>query len=230
MRMRNWKKFQHYKRRKPPWIRLYKDLLEDPQWCCLDSDARCMLASCWLLASEDKEMSGLLPDIATIAFKLRMTEENVARQISKINHWVEDASKMLAPCLQLAPPETETETETEAEGETVAANAAPALPKGSSGAPKKDTIVAGPGKRGTRLPEGWRPDRMDDLLGEGFSIGGIEMDLLKFRDYWAAVPGARGVKLDWEATFRNWVRRSAEFNRRHSDGDYPQSGRDRVIF
>jgi hypothetical protein len=27
-----------------------------------------------------------------------------------------------------------------------------------------------------------------------------------FRDYWVAVPGARGRKLDWEATFRNWVR------------------------
>lgn len=28
----------------------------------------------------------------------------------------------------------------------------------------------------------------------------------KFRDYWTAVPGARGVKLDWFATWRNFCR------------------------
>lgn len=30
---------------------------------------------------------------------------------------------------------------------------------------------------------------------------------VRFRDHWIAVPGGRGVKLDWEATWRNWVRR-----------------------
>lgn len=28
-----------------------------------------------------------------------------------------------------------------------------------------------------------------------------------FRDYWIAKPGQSGVKTDWEATWRNWVRR-----------------------
>lgn len=28
-----------------------------------------------------------------------------------------------------------------------------------------------------------------------------------FRDHWAAMPGARGCKADWLATWRNWVRR-----------------------
>lgn len=28
----------------------------------------------------------------------------------------------------------------------------------------------------------------------------------RFRDYWVAVPGARGLKLDWTATWRNWIR------------------------
>jgi hypothetical protein len=34
--------------------------------------------------------------------------------------------------------------------------------------------------------------------------------LPSFRDYWRAVPGARGVKLDWEATFRVWARKDGE--------------------
>jgi hypothetical protein len=32
------------------------------------------------------------------------------------------------------------------------------------------------------------------------------LEVAKFRDYWIAQPGQRGVKLDWNATFRNWVR------------------------
>ena len=35
----------------------------------------------------------------------------------------------------------------------------------------------------------------------------------QFIDYWIAQPGQRGTKLDWDATWRNWMRRSAE---RHS--------------
>jgi uncharacterized protein YdaU (DUF1376 family) len=27
-----------------------------------------------------------------------------------------------------------------------------------------------------------------------------------FKDYWASVAGAKGVKLDWSATWRNWIR------------------------
>jgi hypothetical protein len=28
----------------------------------------------------------------------------------------------------------------------------------------------------------------------------------RFRDYWVSVPGGKGRKLDWAATWRNWVR------------------------
>lgn len=30
-----------------------------------------------------------------------------------------------------------------------------------------------------------------------------------FKDYWTSTAGSRGVKLDWEATWRNWVRKEA---------------------
>jgi hypothetical protein len=30
----------------------------------------------------------------------------------------------------------------------------------------------------------------------------------RFADYWRAVPGAKGRKTDWLATWRNWVRNS----------------------
>lgn len=40
--------------------------------------------------------------------------------------------------------------------------------------------------------------------------GRIAIEAAKFRDYWVAQPGQKGVKLDWPATWRNWCRRAAE--------------------
>jgi hypothetical protein len=42
----------------------------------------------------------------------------------------------------------------------------------------------------------------------------VEKEFLGFRDYWLGVPGQRGVKLDWFATFRNRVRSAAERNKK----------------
>jgi len=66
--------------------------------------------------------------------------------------------------------------------------------------------------RGARLPVGWIPDQCDwvgavDLLGEPKARSELE----KFRDHWAQQPGQRGVKLDWNAAWRNWARRAAEY-------------------
>jgi uncharacterized protein YdaU (DUF1376 family) len=64
-------------------------------------------------------------------------------------------------------------------------------------------------QKGTRLPAFWEPsgdwELADSLLGMD-----ADKELAKFRDYWLAVPGAKGVKLDWDATWRNWVRKAAE--------------------
>jgi hypothetical protein len=38
----------------------------------------------------------------------------------------------------------------------------------------------------------------------------IRREAAKFRNYWHAIPGQRGVKLDWNATWRNWCIRSTE--------------------
>ena len=41
----------------------------------------------------------------------------------------------------------------------------------------------------------------------GVSDAAIALTWETFRDYWIAQPGAKGRKLDWFATWRNWVRR-----------------------
>lgn len=64
--------------------------------------------------------------------------------------------------------------------------------------------------KGSRLPENWFP--LPTLVGEDLCLPGDQWsaELEKFRDYWRAVPGAKGRKLDWDATWRNWLRRASE--------------------
>ncbi len=59
--------------------------------------------------------------------------------------------------------------------------------------------------RGSRLPENWTPrqEDRDFAIKEHLNPDDI---LAEFVDYWRAVPGARGVKLDWSAVWRNRCR------------------------
>jgi len=61
--------------------------------------------------------------------------------------------------------------------------------------------------RGTRIPDPFNitPEM---LAWAGAKTPNIDVDKIteKFIDYWRAVPGQRGVKLDWVSTWRNWMR------------------------
>lgn len=61
--------------------------------------------------------------------------------------------------------------------------------------------------RGTRLPLDWQPDETDLAFGESEGVH-VPNEIGKFRDYWVAQPGQKGVKVDWSATWRNWCRRA----------------------
>lgn len=61
--------------------------------------------------------------------------------------------------------------------------------------------------RGSRLPERWRPDQdtISKMRAERPLID-LRAEHDKFTDYWRAQPGAKGRKVDWTATWRNWIR------------------------
>ena len=133
-RIKNWEKFQHYKsgRGAPPWIKLYRELLNDKEWFALPPEAAKILVSLWILAAE---ADGELPDIETIAFRLRVDSKVLAENINHCSHWlIQDASSVLADRYQVATPETETETETEEEltANAVMSGKPSALPDASS--------------------------------------------------------------------------------------------------
>lgn len=78
---------------------------------------------------------------------------------------------------------------------------------------KKDLVSApARSKKGTRLPEDWqpKPDLIETATKAGLSASQFDTEIAKFRDYWQARAGSQGVKLDWDATARNWMRTAAE--------------------
>jgi len=44
-----WEKFQHYKKRRPAWIKVYTDLLDDDAYLGLPFGTRCLLIELWML-------------------------------------------------------------------------------------------------------------------------------------------------------------------------------------
>jgi uncharacterized protein YdaU (DUF1376 family) len=62
-------------------------------------------------------------------------------------------------------------------------------------------------KRGSRLsPDLSFPDEWFDFLVKERPELNAQQTFAKFMDYWIAQAGQKGVKLDWFATWRNWVR------------------------
>jgi len=115
MRIKNWTKFQHFKDRRPPWVKLYRDILDDLEWHELDPLAAKVLVMLWLIASEN---DGCIPDNKTLAFRLRLSELKTKEIIIKLSHWLEqDDINPISEGYQSDRPERETETEIKKEKE-----------------------------------------------------------------------------------------------------------------
>jgi hypothetical protein len=116
MKIKNWSKFQHFKDRRPPWVKLYRDILDDLEWHELDPLSAKVLVMLWVIASEDE---GRIPNVKTLAFRLRLTEVKTKEVLIKLSHWLEqDDIKVISDEYQSDSTERETEKETEAEVET----------------------------------------------------------------------------------------------------------------
>jgi hypothetical protein len=96
-RVKNWREFQHYKERDPPWIKIHKRLLNDRQWHLLSGDDAKELVMLWLLASErdgvlpiKQDANGSLAPYEDIAFILRLKSEEIPQLLERLGHWIEN--------------------------------------------------------------------------------------------------------------------------------------------
>ena len=72
LRVKNFDKFQHYKDRNPPWIKLYNDLLDDYDFSCLQDASKLHLLMIWLVASRTNNKIPI--DTKWIERKINATE------------------------------------------------------------------------------------------------------------------------------------------------------------
>jgi hypothetical protein len=70
--VKNWDEFQHYKKRNPPWIKLYRTIVDDYHFAALKDKTKAHLLMIWLLASSAE---GRVPhDAKFIASRINATE------------------------------------------------------------------------------------------------------------------------------------------------------------
>ena len=189
IKVKDWNKFQHFKDRKPPWIKLYRDLLDDLEWHELDPVAAKALVAIWLIASEN---DGELPEMKKLAFRLRVSEKQAISIVSQLNHWlIQDDINLISDCYQSDSLEIEIETEKETY--------------------RKETEKRERTPRATRLSQDWQPSNSDlDYARElGWTDKQVRDTAQDFSDYWMAKSGQGATKVDWSATWRRWCRNTA---------------------
>ena len=118
--IKNFSKFQHYKERNPPWIKIHRELFLDYEFGRLQDASKLHLMLIWLLASQKDNK--LPNDPEYIREQIHVKEEvDLNLLVSKgflipLEECKQDASTLHTNADSET--ETETETETEAEAET----------------------------------------------------------------------------------------------------------------
>ena len=228
------------------WFRLFDTVLDDPKVQKLPPEIFKGWVNLLCLASRT---GGVLPQIGDIAFALRISDDAADSLVIRLceaklldsdsaelkpHKWEEFQyfdktnaarqkrfrdSKNVSNALHnvtITPVYTEEETDTEVEGKNrvEAHSAAKASPK-----------------RGSRLPADWELSPSDGNISMAVAALGsydrVDAEEAKFKDYWISQPGQKGVKLDWSATWRNWIRRAAE--QRPTGKAKPRHGGDSVL-
>ena len=74
---------------------------------------------------------------------------------------------------------------------------------------------APPTTRGHRLPDRWAPARSpgNQQIEQQFTQDELRDQFQRFSDYWRSQPGQKGVKTNWDATWRNWLRKSLDMRK-----------------
>ncbi|WP_316159685.1 DnaA N-terminal domain-containing protein [Bradyrhizobium sp. SZCCHNRI3042] len=123
---KNWKEFQHYRDRKPAWIKLHGAILDDFEYFRLPVASKALAPLLWLLARE-YEGGEITASLEEVAFRMRMPVPELVEALrpllaAKFFFYDKDMpecfqsdSGPLAPRKQDAMPEKEGETERETE-------------------------------------------------------------------------------------------------------------------
>ena len=192
MMIRNWEKWQSYRkdRGQPPWIKLHRCLMRDPDWVILSSQERGDLVSLWLLAAD---RDGWVPDDPAVLQKLCYMD--APPNVSKfIELGFLDAN--VTP-IRRQYDEPEVEVEVEAEKKEQSQKIGAKKPAKQMHVPTVDEIKTWASAAGISILQA--ETFHDHFTSNGWKVSG------------------RAPMKDWRAAYRNWVRREAQYKRGGTD-------------
>lgn len=113
LKIRNWEKWQTYRkdRGQPPWIKIHRCLMRDPEWVSLTDAERGQLVAMWLLAADK---GGVIPAsqemIQKLCFLETLPDINKFTDLGFIeNGWRQGGVKVASSGSQHDQPKAETE-------------------------------------------------------------------------------------------------------------------------
>lgn len=201
-RVKNWAKFQHYKHRCPPWIKLHVDIFSSEDWVMLDDASKLLAVACMVIASKH---NGIVPDspdyIQRVAYLNKRPNLKPLIDCGFIENTLADASKSKRMRTNADTEQSRAETEEE----SIVAAATPPPPKQKS---KKSTRAS--------MPIGF-PAQKDLEWSEAYWLKHGRSDLCqtakeeieKFRDHHN---GKLTASADWPGSWRTWARNAIKFN------------------
>lgn len=108
MRVKDWERWQTYRkdRGRPPWIKLHREVLRNPQWVMLTDAQRGQLVSMWILAAD---RDGELPDDPKLIAKLCYMDDEPDLQLFVAQGFLDAGVNVTSSRRQGDAPEVEVE-------------------------------------------------------------------------------------------------------------------------
>lgn len=184
--IKNFEKYQHFKKAMPPWIKLYRSMYGDRDFMMLSISSRYLYIGLIMLASEG--CNRVANDPPWIAQRLAISPSDIdLKPLYKSGLLIASESSVRRY--------TE-ETESETEKSRVESAIAPTL-----------KVVSKPKAVKRPLPTDFTFDDRSKQMAEGRGLN-VHAELSAFKDRNLAT-GA--TYIDWQAAFRNWLRNAVKF-------------------
>jgi len=219
IRVRNWEKFQHYRHRAPPWIKLHRSVLDDDTFQALSGDDAKLLINLWLIASE---CEGAIKTTSTaLAWRLRVAStRSVSNGLTRLASALfvtltDDAGNVLAGCLQDASELLDQSRVEERRVET----------ENNSGRSPFEAFWATYPKRAGANPKGKAREVYAKRVEEGVDVSAI---LVGTERYAAFCQATKKVGTEWVKQARYWL--SPNYRGWEETWELPQDDGDELAF
>jgi hypothetical protein len=194
--IKSWERFQHYKDRDPPWVKLYRDTLTAESWVLGTDTSRLVQVASMLLAARYNNQIPYRWDLIKKVSHLDCTESQFNAAIKHLT----DSDFLSIQSLPIS------EDEVAQSASTLLATCPSEERRGEK---SREETEESQSARAKRLPDDWGLTKERRAIAESERID-PDRTFAKFTDYWRAASGQNARKRDWDAAWRNWCRTEAD--------------------